>query len=156
MTKLLSVFLLLVCGSGIAVAEGARDRAEIIVPERMQRTYDNWHFAPAVKIDGRVYLSGVVATPINGDLQAGYRRAWQHIEDVLRASGATLEDVVEMTSYHTALQAQLPDFSAVKDEFIRAPYPAWTAIGITELATPNGVTEIRVVAHVPQLTPLAQ
>ncbi len=142
--------------TGAAKAEGARDRAEIIVPERMQRTYDAWHFAPAVKIDGRIYLSGVVATPKGGDLKAGYRRAWRQIEEVLQASGATLEDIVEMTSFHTALQDQLQDFMDVNDEFVRAPYPAWTAIGITELAVPQGVTEIRVIAHAPHLTPLGQ
>jgi enamine deaminase RidA (YjgF/YER057c/UK114 family) len=34
----------------------------------------------------------------------------------------------------------------VKDEFIRDPYPAWTAIGINELITEGTLLEIRAIA----------
>ncbi len=33
-----------------------------------------------------------------------------------------------------------------RDEFIRPPWPAWTAIGISELAVPGARVEIRVIA----------
>ena len=35
----------------------------------------------------------------------------------------------------------------VKDEFVRTPYPAWTAVGVTELARPNGLIEVKVTAR---------
>jgi enamine deaminase RidA (YjgF/YER057c/UK114 family) len=35
----------------------------------------------------------------------------------------------------------------VRDEFLKAPWPAWTAIGITELAIPGAHVEIRVLAR---------
>jgi enamine deaminase RidA (YjgF/YER057c/UK114 family) len=35
----------------------------------------------------------------------------------------------------------------VKDAFVFAPYPAWTAIGITELITEGALIEIRVIAR---------
>ena len=35
-----------------------------------------------------------------------------------------------------------------KDRYIHQPYPAWTAIGISELAIPGGLVEIRVSARV--------
>jgi enamine deaminase RidA (YjgF/YER057c/UK114 family) len=34
----------------------------------------------------------------------------------------------------------------VKDEFISPPYPAWTAIGVSELITEGVLIEIRVIA----------
>jgi enamine deaminase RidA (YjgF/YER057c/UK114 family) len=34
----------------------------------------------------------------------------------------------------------------VRDEFISAPWPAWTAIGVSELAVPGARVEVRVVA----------
>jgi enamine deaminase RidA (YjgF/YER057c/UK114 family) len=37
-------------------------------------------------------------------------------------------------------------FIKVKDEFVPAPYPAWTAIGVTELITEGTLLEIRVIA----------
>jgi enamine deaminase RidA (YjgF/YER057c/UK114 family) len=35
----------------------------------------------------------------------------------------------------------------VKDKYMQAPYPAWTAIGITELAFPGGLVEIKIIAR---------
>lgn len=150
MKKLLLPLLAFALGGGAVIADGhrARERAEIIIPEGWQQVYEEWRFAPAVKIDGRIYVSGVVAAPQNGDLQAGYRRAWQAIEATLGLAGANLDDIVEMTTFHTDLSGHLTGFRSVKDEVIKAPYPAWTAIGITELAVPEGVVEIRVIAHV--------
>ncbi|WP_420430250.1 RidA family protein [Kordiimonas sp.] len=136
-------------GTG-AMAEGARDRAETIVPEGWQNAYDSLHYAPAVKIDGVVYLSGVVAGPAGGDLKEGYRRAWRTIGEILKQSGASLDDIVEITTFHTNLQRDIVEFGSVKDEFIRKPYPTWTAIGTTELYEPTAVVEIKVVAHLPK------
>jgi enamine deaminase RidA (YjgF/YER057c/UK114 family) len=35
---------------------------------------------------------------------------------------------------------------AVKKRYVGAPYPAWTAIGVSRLIPGSGLTEIRVVA----------
>ena len=35
---------------------------------------------------------------------------------------------------------------AVKDRYLTDPYPAWTAIGVSELAAPAALVEVRVVA----------
>jgi hypothetical protein len=32
---------------------------------------------------------------------------------------------------------------------MRPPHPAWTAVGTTALASPDGVTEVRVTAKLP-------
>ena len=39
-------------------------------------------------------------------------------------------------------------FMAVKDRYLREPYPAWTAIGVAELIVPGGLVELRAVARV--------
>jgi enamine deaminase RidA (YjgF/YER057c/UK114 family) len=38
---------------------------------------------------------------------------------------------------------------AVKDEFMSAPYPAWTAVGTPELFLPGALVEIQVTARRP-------
>ena len=38
-------------------------------------------------------------------------------------------------------------FVRVKDEYIRAPYPAWSAIGVNELITDGTLAEIRVICR---------
>jgi enamine deaminase RidA (YjgF/YER057c/UK114 family) len=54
--------------------------------------------------------------------------------------------MVEMTTYHVGLRKHLSAFINVKDEFVRTPYPAWTAIGVTELITEGTLLEIRLIA----------
>ncbi|MCJ9430559.1 RidA family protein [Kordiimonas marina] len=147
MKKILTGLMAATLISTSALAESARDRAQTVVPKAWKDSYKEWHYAPAVKVDGRIYVSGVAVVPEHGDYAAAYRNAWHKIGEILRASGASLDDVVEIVSYHTNLKAQLPEFGRVKDEFIRAPYPAWTAVGVSELAMPGEVAEIRVVAH---------
>lgn len=60
----------------------------------------------------------------------------------------TFSDVVEMITYHVGLKGHFRDFVLIKDEFIKEPYPAWTAIGVSELAADGAVIEIKVTAKV--------
>ena len=59
----------------------------------------------------------------------------------------SLADVIEMTTFHVGLQQHLETFLGVKDRYLNEPYPAWTAIGISELAVAGGLVEIRVTAR---------
>ncbi|MFH9424217.1 Rid family hydrolase [Streptomyces sp. NPDC017529] len=65
---------------------------------------------------------------------------------VLEAAGASLDDIVELTTFHTDLRGDAEAFSRVKDEYITAPYPSWTAVGVTQLALPELLVEICAVA----------
>jgi len=40
----------------------------------------------------------------------------------------------------------MDEFAKVKDEFFPRDYPAWTAVGVTQLALPELRVEIRAVA----------
>ena len=66
---------------------------------------------------------------------------------LLAEVGLTFADVTEITSYHVGLTAQMETFIAVKDAYVTAPYPAWTAVGVCELAIPGAVTEIQITAR---------
>ncbi|MFT5390958.1 MAG: enamine deaminase RidA (YjgF/YER057c/UK114 family) [Gammaproteobacteria bacterium] len=124
-----------------------------IIPEGQQATYDNSHFSPAV-IDGdRIYLSGIIGTDANGsvptDPKTQFECAFETVNTILEAAGATLSDIVEITTYHIDLHDHLGVFFAVKDAYIKEPYPAWTAIGVSALARRKGLAEIRVIAAKP-------
>ena len=118
-----------------------------IIPASQQAMYDNFHFAPGVKAGNLLVMSGQVGMDGSGkcpeDLVEHFRLAFQIIESVLLEAGGDLSSVVELTSYHIGMREHLRDFIAVKDELIKEPYPAWTAIGCTELAMPGAVVEIR-------------
>ncbi len=57
-----------------------------------------------------------------------------------------MSDVVEITTYHVELKRHLDTFVRVKDEYVAEPYPAWTAIGVSELITDGALVEIRAIA----------
>jgi enamine deaminase RidA (YjgF/YER057c/UK114 family) len=84
--------------------------------------------------------------PISHNIVDQIRQSFLKIEMSLTEVGLTLSDVVEMTTYHVGLKEQLEVFKQIKDEFINEPYPAWTAIGVSELAVDGALIEIRVIA----------
>lgn len=135
--------------------DGARQQSRIVVPENARAIYESWGFAPAVVArDGTVYVSGAVVR-LEGEgsyeerYAAGFKKTIRRIEEVLMAAGASLDDVLDITSYHTDLARQLQAAVKARKEVMRPPHPAWTAVGTTALATPDGVTEIRVIARIP-------
>lgn len=133
-------------------AQGARQDAEIIVPSSSQQSYETWGFAPAVKIENTIYVSGVISgLEGEGSYEERYARgfitALKSIESILNEAGASLDDIVEFTTFHTDLQRQLQTAIRVRMENMNKPHPAWTAVGTTALASPDGMTEIKVIAH---------
>lgn len=118
---------------------------------RQRQFEESAGYADSIVASDTVYLSGVVATLRDGEttFEPAFDRAFQGIANRLAAAGCTWDDVVEMTTFHTDLAAQWSAFSTVKRRYVRAPFPAWTAIGVSRLVPPNGLVEIRVTAHVP-------
>jgi len=124
---------------------------EVVVPRGQEAYYDQFHFAPAIKDGNRLYCSGVIGVGADGkppaDPEAQFTCAFEGVKAVLTAAGVGFAEVVEMTSFHVGLQQHLATFMKVKDRYVQQPYPAWTAIGITELAFPGGLVEIKVIAR---------
>ncbi|QYD68257.1 hypothetical protein KZJ38_18645 [Paraburkholderia edwinii] len=62
------------------------------------------------------------------------------------AAGCTFEDVVEMTTYHVQMSVHMSVFREVKNRVFPRGKCAWTAIGVSELAHPGLLAEIKCVA----------
>lgn len=127
------------------------EKSAVVVPKGMEPFYDSWHFAPAIRDGSRLYCSGVIGIGADGkpasDPATQFTRAFELVGGVLVAAGVGFGDVIEMTTFHVGLQTHLRAFTQVKDRFVREPYPAWTAIGVSELAVPGGLVEIKVIAR---------
>lgn len=124
---------------------------EIVIPKGQEIYYDQYHFAPAVKDGNRLYCSGVIGVGPDGKVsaepEAQFTQAFESLQSVLTTAGVTFDNVIEMTTFHVGLQNNLQTFMKVKDRYMKPPYPSWTAIGITELAFPGGLVEIKVIAR---------
>ena len=131
----------------------ARKPENVVVPAEAadRRELDEWGYADAI-IDGdRVWLSGVVAGLRPGetmaDQEAAYDRAFRRLGDVLRRAESSFDGIVEITTFHTDLPAQIEAFKLVKHRYIRGPFPAWTAIDIDRLVPERGLVEIKLIAR---------
>ncbi|MDH6195758.1 enamine deaminase RidA (YjgF/YER057c/UK114 family) [Mycobacterium frederiksbergense] len=124
---------------------------KIVVPEWMRPMYDAHHFAPAV-IDGdHLRCSGMMGIrpdmTVPAEPRAQFTLAFENLRGLLAEAGLTFANVTDMTSYHVGLRQHVQMFGEVKDEFVAAPYPAWTAVGVTELAMPGALVEIQIIAR---------
>ena len=125
--------------------------SERIIPASMKATYDQWHFAPAVRVDRTLYLSGLIGAEggsVSPDPATQFHRVFDMMEEILTEAGCTIGDVVDMTSYHLNLAETFAVFSAVKDARMAEPHPAWTAIGVHSLLLPGAVVEVKAVARI--------
>jgi enamine deaminase RidA (YjgF/YER057c/UK114 family) len=121
----------------------------LINPPGTEKLYQRQQFSQAVRAGNTVWVSGQVGVnekwQMGEGIEAQARLAFQNLERVLAHAGASLADVVELTTFHTNM-ADLAGFSKVKAEFLTQNYPAWTAVGVTQLALPSLLVEVRATA----------
>lgn len=131
---------------------GERQRATVLMAEDegARKFQENWGFSDAVVTADTIYLSGIVVGLRSGeaDLKAAYDRGYQRIGGILARAGASWDDVVDMTSFHTDVETQIEAMAAVQKIYVKAPYPAWTAIGVAKVLG-RGITEIKITAKRP-------
>lgn len=137
----------------LAAPLAARDADKVLMPEddATRALYEQYGFAEAIVHGDTIYISGVIVSPVEGlSDEEAYDQAWQYVGTILERAGSSLDDVIDITSFHTDLPAQAEAFVASKNRNLTAPFPAWTAIDIDRLFLDDGMVEIKVVAR---LTP---
>src|SRR5262245_42922001 len=112
---------------------------------------EDWHFSPVLDTGDFVFLSGITGVradlTVAADPETQFRDAFEFAKEHLSAASLTFDDVVEMTTYHVDLRDHLAAFMRVKDDYVSAPYPAWTAIGVSQLITEGTIVEIRLIVR---------
>lgn len=125
---------------------------EAIFPADRHALYKAHGYSAAIRSGDLVFVSGQVGSRPDGTPEPDFRRqvalAFENLKAVLAAAGCSLGDIIDVTTFHTDPQAQFGDVMAVKAEvFPAAPYPNWTAVGVTWLAGFD--FEIKVIARQP-------
>jgi enamine deaminase RidA (YjgF/YER057c/UK114 family) len=147
--RLLLPACLLLCAPVLGAAEPPQ--RTIHVPPGTERAYDEWHYAPAVRVGDMVILSGIPAW--NGKTyEERIRNMFEEIKKNLEAAGAQMGDVVELTSFHAepkdtdSFRNEFETMSKVHAEYFKENYPAWTAVGTSALLARGAPVEMRVMA----------
>ncbi len=155
------------CNASLAADENFNQKGThgtaIIATAQDKELSEQYHFAMAYRAGGFMFFSGVVAEPPGEnpatpeEFQQDLRRSFNDIKKTLAAAGADFNQVVKLTTFHVFDSphfvgdkgAHIQAFMTVKDEFLPAPWTAWTAIGINELFPDRGLVEIELIVHVP-------
>ncbi|GAA2635175.1 Rid family hydrolase [Streptomyces axinellae] len=107
----------------------------------------------AVRAHGHLFIAGQIGRRPDGtagetvEEQTGI--ALRRIEEILRLENLDLTALVDVTSYHVDIRHNMPGFLSAKQRLITAPYPAWSIIGVSGLASPEILVEIRATAAYP-------
>lgn len=125
---------------------------EALFPANRHALYELHRYSAAIRSGDLVFVSGQVGSRDDGSPEPIFedqvRRAFSNLIAVLKAAGCGLDDIVDVTTFHTDPEAQLDTVIAVRTELLGAPpYPNWTAVGTTWLAGFD--FEIKVIARVP-------
>jgi 2-iminobutanoate/2-iminopropanoate deaminase len=106
------------------------------------------HYSAGVLATGTriLEISGAIpegpdGTPVDGDAEAQARQCLRNIDGVLRAAGATKEDIVRIGVYLT----DMADRSAVaraREEYFGPHKPAATLVAVKSLVLPEFKVEI--------------
>lgn len=137
---------------------------EVILPDAgAKQSHDNWRYAAVRRVGDMLYVSGVVVYRGDGEgndvaaFKLQTRRALERLRRNLEAAGSDFQHVVMINSFHVW---QGPDFEGTKTEqfalfeevagnYLKPPYPAWTAVGTTGLLGNGGIVEVQLIARVP-------
>ncbi|KRP90624.1 MULTISPECIES: RidA family protein [Bradyrhizobium] len=127
---------------------------EAIFPANRHALYKVHRYSAAIRSGDLLFVSGQVGSREDGSPEPVFedqvRRAFANLRAVLAAGGCTLDDVVDVTTFHTDPASQIETVMAVRAEEIGdPPYPNWTAVGVNWLAGFD--FEIKVIARIPVL-----
>lgn len=124
---------------------------DVIFPSDKQANYEAYGYSAAVKSGGFLFLSGQVGVDASGsaikDPAAQFQLAFANLGGVLEAAGCGFDDIVDVTTFHVNMYDHFEAFAAAKKNvFPNPPFPNWTAIGVVNLADPDLLLEIKVIA----------
>lgn len=115
--------------------------------------FTNFGYSAAVRSHEHLFIAGTIGRRADGtipdDIEEQTEVAIGRIEEILRLEGLKLSALVDVTSYHVDIHQHLPGFSRAKARLIAPPYPTWSLIGVSALASPGLLVEIRATAAYP-------
>ena len=133
-----------------AAAQAPETQILMSEDEGERRFQEQLGYADAVIAGDTIYLSGVVVGQREGEsLEDAYERTYRRVGAILKRAGAGWADVVDVTSFHTDVNAQIQAMATVQKRHMAGRIPAWTAIDVDRLIPDRGITEIKFVAWRP-------
>lgn len=126
-------------------------RTKLPVPDVAEAAPGLW--SNAIRAGDTLYISGQVARPFEGgtvivgkDEYEQARQIFSRIERIVKAAGATMDNLVKMTIYVVNIRNNTEVWRA-RREFFTGDFPASTLVEVRALATPEILVEIEAVVY---------
>ena len=105
-------------------------------------------YTPGILAEGQrlVFISGQGPRDYNAEMETQFRQTFERIKLILEQAGGTMANLAILRAYFVHFSRDLPVYRKVRKEFLVKPYPASTAVGVTELAPEGNQIEIEAVA----------
>jgi 2-iminobutanoate/2-iminopropanoate deaminase len=145
-------FVVALLSPGGAFGQRSGERPEFLPPQYTRGL--GLPFSEAVRVGNMLYLSGIVGVKrdtlelVPGGLEAEARQTLQHLGTVLKAAGASPEDVVKCTVMLEDIR-QWSKFNEIYSEFFGTHRPARSALGVDGLAL-GAAVELECIAVLPR------
>lgn len=125
---------------------------EAVTAPGNQALSERLQYSAAIRSADLLFVSGQVGNRADGspepDFEAQVERAFENLIELLQAAGCTLDDVVDVTTFHTDPLAQIATVMAVRARVLRGyAVPNGTAVGVTWLSGFD--FESKVIARIP-------
>ncbi|HXW35330.1 MAG TPA: Rid family hydrolase [Acidimicrobiales bacterium] len=126
------------------------ERGLAITPEPLATFYEETGVPGAVRRDDRIWVTGQTGLLADGSVPSTItdqiRQAFTLVGECLEAADSSWSEVVEMTTYVVGLREHGEAMIEIAGEFLSVPFPAWTAVGVSELWEEGAMFEVQVTA----------
>jgi enamine deaminase RidA (YjgF/YER057c/UK114 family) len=108
-------------------------------------------YSHAARTANTLYVAGQIAKDVDGrlvgegDIHVQLRQVFTNLQSVLRDAGATLGDIVKMTTYLTDI-SYVDAYRQVRNETFKDPLPPSTLVVVKSLFSPEYLVEIEAIA----------
>lgn len=130
------------------------DRRTIEVPSIYPMT---WQYSPAISVRGgrTLYISGIVGARPDGSIPAGdiaaqAELAFANLDQVVRAGGGSMRDIVKVNVYvGEEYASRAAELRQIRQRHFPSDYPTSTLVRVAGFANPEYLFEIEAIAVVP-------
>jgi enamine deaminase RidA (YjgF/YER057c/UK114 family) len=111
-------------------------------------------YSAAVRAGDFLFVAGQIGLDPGGTVPESAenqtKNVFERLKSILEEGGTDLAAIVELVSYHVDIQSHLPSFQKIKNRYIRAPFPTWTAVEVAGLGRPDLLIEVKAIAYAPR------
>jgi 2-iminobutanoate/2-iminopropanoate deaminase len=124
-----------------------------VIPVPGVLPYEPFGFTNCVRLGNVLYLSGISALDPQGkvlgdDIETQTIGTYRNVEQVLRAGGSSLDQILQMTSFVVDLGKNGAGYVAARSKILTKPTYTSATIGVSALMVPGLLLEVQCIAAV--------